>query len=169
RRAGSDRYATAVALSAGASSGNVVYVATGEAFPDALAAGPAVAAKTSAVLLVSHDAVPSSTRTRIGELKPRQIFVLGGPAAVSDAVVSELSKMATAGAMRLAGGDRYGTAAAVSTNAFTTPLVPVVYVATGATFPDALTGGAAGALRGGPILLVDRDTIPSSTANELRR
>jgi putative cell wall-binding protein len=44
-----------------------------------------------------------------------------------------------------------------------------VYIATGATFPDALTGGAAGALKGGPILLVDRDTIPAPTSNELRR
>ena len=169
RRAGNDRYATAAVLSTGASAGNDVYVATGEAFPDALAGGPAAAAKSSAVLLVSHDAVPSATRDRLAQLKPRQIFVLGGPAAVSDRVVAELNTMATAGATRLAGTDRFGTAAAVSTNAFTTPLVPVVYIATGATFPDALTGGAAGAMRGGPILLVDRDAIPSATSTELRR
>lgn len=169
RRAGNDRYETAAALSTGASTGNVVYVATGEAFPDALAGAPAAAAKGSAVLLVTRDAIPSATRNRLGELKPRQIFVLGGPAAVSDGVVADLGTMATAGASRLAGSDRYGTAAAVSTNAFTTPLVPVVYVATGAAFADALTGGAAGSLRGGPILLVDRDTVPSSTSTELRR
>ena len=169
RRAGNDRYATAVALSAGAASGGVVYVATGTAFPDALAAGPAAAAKGTAVLLVTRDTVPGVTRSRLAELKPRQIFVLGGSAAVSDAVVAELSPLATAGAMRLAGNDRYGTATAVSSNAFTTPLVPVVYIATGASFPDALTGGAAGALRGGPILLVERDQIPSATSTELRR
>jgi putative cell wall-binding protein len=169
RRAGDDRYATAVALSSGVASGGVVYVATGAAFPDALAAGPAATSKGSAVLLVTRDAVPGVTRSRITELKPRQILVLGGPAAVSDAVVAELGQLATAGAMRLAGTDRYSTATAVSSNAFTTPLVPVVYVATGASFPDALTGGAAGSLRGGPILLLERDQIPSSTSTELRR
>jgi putative cell wall-binding protein len=169
RRAGDDRFATAVALSAGVAGGGVVYVATGAAFPDALAAGPAAAAKGSAVLLVTRDVLPGVTRARLAELKPRQILVLGGPAAVSDAVVTELNGLATAGAMRLAGTDRYGTATAVSSNAFTTPLVPVVYLATGASFPDALTGGAAGSLRGGPILLVERDQIPTATSTELRR
>ena len=169
RRAGADRFATAAALSSGAAKGGVVYVATGEAFPDALAAGPAAAARGTAVLLVSRTAVPAITRTRLNELGPRQIYVLGGPAAVSDAVVAELNELATDGATRLAGNDRYSTATAVSNNAFTTPLVPVVYIATGASFPDALTGGAAGSMRGGPILLVERDQIPSATSTELRR
>ena len=43
---------------------------------------------------------------------------------------------------RLAGPDRYGTAAAVSQATFA-PNVPVVYIATGQNYPDALAGGPA--------------------------
>lgn len=70
--------------------------------------------------------------------------------------------------VRLAGADRYGTAAAVSASYFS-PGVDRVYVATGLAFPDALSGGPAAARDGSPILLVDPNWIPSATANELVR
>lgn len=168
RVAGADRFATAVALSTGASSGGTVYVATGASFADALAGGPAAAAKKAPVLLVSRDEVPPSTRQRLVDLKPKQIVVLGGPAAVSDAVLAELDGLASGGASRVAGADRFATAAAISAATFQ-PLGPVAYIATGASFPDALAGAAAGAEQGGPVLLVERDAIPSATSNELRR
>jgi putative cell wall-binding protein len=69
---------------------------------------------------------------------------------------------------RLAGDDRYETAAAVSAAHFA-PGVPVTYVATGTQFPDALAGGAAAADAGGPVLLVARDAVPEATATELDR
>lgn len=69
---------------------------------------------------------------------------------------------------RLAGPDRYATAAAVAHASFSAG-VPVVYVATGAAFVDALVAGPAAAHRGGPVLLVTRDGIPSSTGAELER
>lgn len=69
---------------------------------------------------------------------------------------------------RLAGEDRYGTAAAVSAARFD-PGVAVAYVATGAGFADALAAGPAAGSHRGPVLLVTRDAIPSPTADELRR
>ena len=69
---------------------------------------------------------------------------------------------------RHAGEDRYATAALVSQRTFA-PGVPVVYVATGANYPDALTGGAAAALDGGPILLVRPTTVPPATMAEIQR
>jgi putative cell wall-binding protein len=69
---------------------------------------------------------------------------------------------------RHAGADRFATAAAVSA-AFFSPGVDTAYVATGMNFPDALSGGAAAAQTGGPVLLVTRDAIPAATASELAR
>jgi len=69
---------------------------------------------------------------------------------------------------RLAGPDRYATAASISAAGFA-PGVPVAYVATGENFPDALAGGPAAARAGGPILLVTSSRIPAATANELSR
>ena len=69
---------------------------------------------------------------------------------------------------RVAGADRYGTSAAVSAGAFP-PGVPVAYIATGATFPDALSGAAAAGALGGPVLLTAPDAIPSAVHTELKR
>lgn len=74
----------------------------------------------------------------------------------------------TATVSRLAGADRYATAAAVSAASFA-PGVPVAYVAIGTNFPDALAAGAAAARRGGPVLLVTSGSIPAATASELAR
>ena len=69
---------------------------------------------------------------------------------------------------RLAGADRFATAAAISAASFT-PGVPVAYLATGLDFPDALAAGAAASLSGGPVLLVASSSLPSATALELTR
>jgi putative cell wall-binding protein len=69
---------------------------------------------------------------------------------------------------RLAGNDRYASAAAVSA-AHNFPGVPVAYIATGASFPDALAGGPAAKMGGGPLLLTTAGSLPASTAAELVR
>jgi putative cell wall-binding protein len=78
------------------------------------------------------------------------------------------TSLPTVDVVRLAGADRYATAAAVSA-AHYAPGVPVAYVATGANFPDALAAGAAAVRRGGPVLLVSGSSIPGPTATELAR
>jgi subtilisin family serine protease/putative cell wall-binding protein len=69
---------------------------------------------------------------------------------------------------RVAGQDRYATAAAVSATRFD-PGVAVAYVALGSNFPDALAAGPAAARYGAPVLLVGSDTIPAATRTELTR
>jgi spore germination protein YaaH len=69
---------------------------------------------------------------------------------------------------RLAGADRYATAVEISKANFS-PGVPVVYVANGLNFPDALAGAAVAGGKGAPMLLVPRDTVPASVAAELTR
>lgn len=69
---------------------------------------------------------------------------------------------------RLAGTDRYATAARVSRQ-FRAPGVPVVYVASGATFPDALGAGPAAEHQGGPVLFVRPTSLPGATGAELAR
>ncbi|MHB8671526.1 MAG: cell wall-binding repeat-containing protein, partial [Acidimicrobiales bacterium] len=171
RAAGPDRYATAAATSSvtfkpGAP---IAYVATGVNFPDALAGTPAAIVGKGPILLTTPGSLPGTTVTELQRLKPGRIVVLGGPDVVSDAVASQLAQYTTGGVSRLQGNDRYATSAAVSAAAFPTPGVPFAYVATGDRFPDALSGGAAAGKRGGPVLLVTRDSVPASVQNELTR
>jgi len=72
------------------------------------------------------------------------------------------------GTERLAGQDRYGTAAAVSTIA-ASPGVPVVVVTSGTGFADGLGAAPAAAVLHAPLLLVQPGSIPPATSAELAR
>ena len=70
---------------------------------------------------------------------------------------------------RLAGPDRFSTAAAVSVATFG-PGVPVVYIANAYNFPDALAGAAAAGTAVGPVLLAaPTGPLHPATAAELAR
>lgn len=119
------------------------------------------------MLLVDRDTIPEVTRDELRRLAPERAVVLGGRSAVAENVQAELEGLVPA-VTRLAGEDRFGTAAAISAATFP-ERVAVVYIATGGGFADALSGGAAAARDRGPVLLVSGDGIPEATAQELRR
>lgn len=170
RDGGAERYSTAVLTSQRAfpnTTGGTVVIATGQNFPDALAAGPATKA-LGPVLLVSSTEVPPVVATELQRLAPSRIIIAGGPAVVSDAVADQLGALTGATVERRSGANRYSTAASLSQWAFE-PGVPVAYVATGTDFPDALSGGAAAAALGGPVLLTSGSTLNPDAAAELQR
>ena len=69
---------------------------------------------------------------------------------------------------RIAGTDRFDTAARVSRGLFPGTR-RIVHVATGRDFPDALAATPTVVASGGPLLLVDRDRIPDVVGDDLRR
>ncbi|MBK9178054.1 MAG: cell wall-binding repeat-containing protein [Acidimicrobiales bacterium] len=172
RVAGPDRYTTAALLSQAFPPGVPgVVVASGADFADALVAAPVASLLGGPVLLVQPTAIPQATAAAIARLAPNEIVIIGGPAAVSPAVEAQLGGGAPV--QRVAGPDRYGTAAAVSQRYFPaglSPDFPQVMVASGEGFADALAAGAASAaVPQNPVLLVGRAQLPSATAAELAR
>ncbi len=73
----------------------------------------------------------------------------------------------SATSVRLAGADRYSTAVEVSRQY--SAGVPVLFVATGADFPDALSAAAAAASFGGPLLLTPKASLPANVLTEAKR
>ncbi|MGH9130545.1 MAG: cell wall-binding repeat-containing protein, partial [Acidimicrobiales bacterium] len=129
-------------------------------------AGSAVAGKDGdPVLLTQQGFIPALTAAELTRLKPANVVVLGGSAAVSDAVVSDLAHFASH-VSRQSGTDRFATAAAVAAANYPTT-VSTVYVATGVNFPDALVGGALAASQGAPLLLVQASGVGAATVTEL--
>src|SRR5581483_11577234 len=169
RISGADRYATAAAVATATFKGPVAvaWVATGEAFPDALSAAAAAAGR-GPVLLVPPQGIPLTTTFALGSLQPRQVFIVGGAGAVAQQTQATLAHVLSHSTVtRVAGADRYATAAAVSATAFPSG-ASMAFLATGQAFPDALT--AAGAAGGrGPVLLVGTASAPPAVVFELRR
>jgi putative cell wall-binding protein len=73
--------------------------------------------------------------------------------------------------VRLAGPDRFAAGVAMSRQLFPEPApdVPVIYVASGLKYPDALAAGPAATKQGGTVLLVLPTEIPPSVQAELER
>jgi len=132
------------AVTGSVASGPTVYIATGENFPDALGAGPAAAVAGGPILLVRQNSVPSQTATELSRLKPNKIVLVGGTGVISSGVETQLA--AWAPVTRIAGTDRFDTAARISAATFPT---------TGGVATQA--GGAGGkyASVSSPITLVD--------------
>jgi putative cell wall-binding protein len=168
RIAGANRFETAAALSRSRFSAatTTVFVATGRNFADALSAAPAAGAANAPLLLVEPTRVPGATSVELARLTPTRIVVLGGLNAVSSAVATQLAAIAPV--QRLAGADRYGTSAAVAAQRFPSA-VGTVFLATGATFPDALAAGAAAAALGAPVLLVAPTCIGAEVGLQIDR
>jgi putative cell wall-binding protein len=169
RLSGADRYATAAAVSAYHYSPGVptVFVANGHSFADALAGAPAAALAGAPLLLLARDSIPRATADELTRLAAAEIIVLGGEGVISAAVESELATYAGSGSViRLAGSDRYETAAAILAYAF--PAADSVYAATGLGFADALAGVPLAAQMGVPIVLVEYP-VPAAIEGQLER
>ena len=167
RIAGSDRYATASAIAEDWASADTVFLATGLDFPDALGGGPVAALNDAPILLTQKHSVPAVTGQALSRLAPDRIVLLGGTAVISQAVENDL-RSRYAQVIRLAGANRYETAAAVSAWHFGAG-ASTVYVATGEKYLDALVAGPRAAEEGAPLLLVGANAVPPATAQELRR
>jgi putative cell wall-binding protein len=139
-------------------------VASGRNFPDALAGGPLSFLAALPMLLTERDTLPAATTAALTGLRIEQVLLLGGKAAVSDAVETALSGSGMT-VVRIAGGDRTETATQLAdymldpANRFALGPFAVAFddshvnLARGDGFPDALAGGPHGGTEAAPIVL----------------
>ncbi|MDH6181993.1 putative cell wall-binding protein [Microbacteriaceae bacterium SG_E_30_P1] len=167
---GANRYEVARNISTAAypETAPVVYIASGENYPDALAAGPAAASEGGPLLLVKSNEIPSVIAEEIQRLSPEKIVVVGGTASVNADVFFSLSSMADE-VVRIAGANRYEVSRNIAEYAFGGADVPMVYIATGEKFPDALAAGGAAGSQNAPVVLVrgSADALDADTATLL--
>ncbi|WP_413318014.1 cell wall-binding repeat-containing protein [Agrococcus sp. 1P02AA] len=88
RISGTDRYRTAVAVSRSEFGAGVpvVYLASGQNFPDGLSAGPAAAHQGGPVLLTPRAEVPRHVLDEIVRLRPQRVVIVGDANSVSTGV-----------------------------------------------------------------------------------
>ena len=166
RLAGADRYSTAVQISqAGWTSAANVVLARGDDFPDALA-GSVLARKVNGPLLLTQpNQLPPAVLNEILRLQAGTVYILGGTGAVSQAVQDRLSAN-NLKIIRLAGHDRFDTAAQISLNV--APSSSQAFLAYGLDFPDALSVSSYAAAHGIPLLLTGTSSVPAASLNALK-
>lgn len=170
RISGENRYETSAEVAATVEdetvATNTVIVANGENFPDALAAASLTNAN-SPILLVQANAIPSSVRDRMNRIADTadDVLIIGGTAAVSDEVLSEIEDIFDdSDVTRIAGDDRYATAAAVAAEVGYESMVLIV---SGQSWADAVTVGSYASDNDVPILLANSSGLPDATSAAL--
>lgn len=172
RISGRDRYETAAAISretfAEGTTPQVV-LATGASFADALAANGLAGALEAPVLLTPATNLHSAVVGELRRLGATDVTVVGGAGAVSDDVVATLEGLGYT-VSRIAGGDRYETAAMIATQlAAVTGSTPArAFLVRGDAFADALSAAPYAYSQRLPILLTRPGELPEATERAVR-
>jgi len=173
RLAGDDRYSTAVAVAEWGGGACDVILATGENFPDALAAGSLSYAAQAPILLTSGSALRADVKAWLADnmghfgdcdLDVPTVHIVGGTSAVPASIETEINTMGI-DTNRIAGANRYETAVAVAETL--EALQGGAYCAVlvnGNGFADALAAGPWAGWYSCSIQLTKVDSIPATTA-----
>lgn len=174
---GVDRYGTALAVARKAQplagvgqvqGARTAFLATGQGFADALAAGPVAWSEKLPIFLTTSSTLSPEARTGLSEMNIERVVILGGTAAVSSAVEMQVkAAMTTATVERVFGADRTQTATAIAQWALDKAGFDNDHInlARGDDFADALAGGPHGGRESAPTLLTHSPTALDSSTN----
>lgn len=171
---GAERIATAASLSHAVGGTGPVVVARADDYPDALAGAALAAAVDGPVLLTGSGGLHPLTEAEVRRRAARTAYLLGGTAALSEQVEADLVAAGVEEVVRLAGHDRFATAARVAETVSTlVGGLEAAYVVEGAHadpdrgWPDAVSASGLSAFTGRPVLLVTAERLPGATAQAL--
>lgn len=171
RLSGTDRYATALEIAAETfpAGATTAVIATGERFPDALSASALAGALGGPLLLTPSSRLEGRLLAALADMGVSDVYIVGGTAAVGAGVESGLESAGYA-VTRIAGADRYATAADVAREVKRiqgAAFPGTVFVARGDLFPDALAAAPLAYAGHGPVLLTRTGSLPGSTASAI--
>jgi N-acetylmuramoyl-L-alanine amidase len=162
RIGGIDRFEVAVnvAKEIGVPNGQLV-VANGLVFADALTIAPFASVNQYPILLTRNNQLPENIDAFIKSSSVSKTIVVGGEGSVSAGVFNVLPF-----AERIGGKDRYEVAANISNKYGQNS--QKIYLATGLTFADALTGSVVAAKESAAVLLTPAADIPQGAASIIK-
>ena len=169
RLAGTDRYATAAAVSSASfPSSSTAVVAAGTSFADALAASGLAGSLGCPVLLSDAGSLAGATSAELSRLGVTSVTLMGGEGALTKAVASELEAMGMS-VTRVGGADRQATSvAAMRRLRAADSSGDTVVVASGSSFADALSIGPWAYATRSPILLAGPQGLSAEAVEAIR-
>lgn len=173
RLAGPDRYATAAAISKdNFSAAGTIVIATGEDFPDALAASALAGAYRAPLLLTRVSAIPAIVTAEIERLGATHVVLVGGESAIAGSVEGQLDDMSLSHE-RISGANRYATAKQIAYRVMdmeesSGTFRQEAFFVRGDDFADALSVAPHAYARRMPILLVKPGEVPADTRDAIQ-
>lgn len=167
RLAGAGRYQTSrvVADATFGADTTVAVLASGERFPDALAASYLAGAVGGPVILTESGQLSTAASQALEAVGASGVLLVGGPAAVSEDVVAELVEQGYE-VDRVAGENRYETARAVAESvpeeqigSLQADIGRTMILASGERFADALSAGPLAYQSAFPLLLTAQNVL----------
>lgn len=167
RLSGKDRYLTAVEVSkAGWANGSdCAVVANGEAYADALSAGPFAKKNNAPILLTSSKGITNETVNELKRLKVKKVYVIGETGVVPNSILEAIKKNVTTDVERIGGADRYATSIKIAEKLGT---VTEAMLASGEGYADALSAVPVAAVKGVPIILTKAGELPKVTSDYIK-
>ncbi|QJU54967.1 hypothetical protein HL652_15970 [Herbiconiux sp. SALV-R1] len=163
---GADRFETSrkVAETAFPSGAPVAVVAAGANFADALSAGAAIDGEGPVVLVNgTAGSLNDATEALLKGLDSAEISVVGGEKSVSKGIFGEVGAITKA--VRLGGVDRYESSRLINGHFFES--ANRVFLATGESFPDALSGSGLAPKVDAPLFTVPGTCVPADTLAQI--
>ena len=142
---------------------DTIIIAQANQFPDALAGAPLAYKLQAPILLSPSSGLTEEVRREIERLAPKTIYLLGGTAALSSTIESELQQKYEI--KRLAGYTAEGTACEIARELGTKGKAVIASVR---YFQDALVISSWAARQGVPILLTEAQTLSADTKAVLK-
>ena len=159
---GATMFETAVAEAKAAypSSDTAILAGPGDSWVDALAGAGLAGALDCPILFTERTSLHAATKAALEQMGVKSVVVLGGTAAVSDAVVEELKGMGVSLKARLGGSDCYDTQMKIYNYGLDNNLwgKDMVIFATGGHYGDALSASPVAFAKRAPIFLIDSVT-----------
>ncbi|MBP1868386.1 MULTISPECIES: cell wall-binding repeat-containing protein [Clostridium] len=164
---GSNRYETSYELfKNGWSSSEYAVIAPGLDYPDALCATP-LATKYNAPIVLAENTSLKNQQTLLNLLKSKgvkTVFLVGGTGVIPSSFESELSAQGIS-SKRLGGKNRYETSVEIAKQVGNSS--GEVSIVSGLDFADGLSISSVAATRNMPILLTEKNQLPSEVLNYL--
>ena len=165
RIGGTTRYSTAVAIADELTTGTVknVVLTTGDSFADALSAAPLASSLNAPILLSSS--TPETSSDAINYINSNTdnnstTYIIGGDASVPESISNTLKTKV----IRISGADRYETNLKIA-EAMNVPKGTPIFIASGESYPDALSIAGIAAHSEDPIILIGPQGITPELNN----
>lgn len=159
---GNDAISTSIEISKSGwhSSENAILVST-EGYADALTIPLLSKSLKAPVLFTGREALREDVEKELIRLKAEKVYVVGTQSSISDSIINRINELGME-CVRISGSDKYELSAAIAGSTAKEGNISKVILASGDNYMDVLSASVVGARKKLPVLVVGKDSIPSS-------